>query len=118
MDKELKAKWVAALRSGEYQQAQGVLCNGSAFCCLGVLSKVAAFPEYNGQHFLVPEEDEEGNCTGDAELSDDEELPDFILERIGMRSQDQEHLALMNDGDGNTRSHTFNEIADYIEANL
>jgi hypothetical protein len=40
MDAQLKAKWVKALRSGEYEQTKHELeCDG-AFCCLGVLCKV------------------------------------------------------------------------------
>ena len=42
MPKRLLAKWLAALRSGEYRQHSGCLCNHSqtAFCCLGVLVAV------------------------------------------------------------------------------
>jgi hypothetical protein len=48
---EIKAKWVAALRSGEYQQARGALKRAITVdeegnqvvghCCLGVLCEVA-----------------------------------------------------------------------------
>lgn len=41
MPKELKQKWIDALRSGEYPQTVGTLCNVSGFCCLGVLEYVA-----------------------------------------------------------------------------
>jgi DNA-directed RNA polymerase subunit N (RpoN/RPB10) len=43
MDKELKAKWVAALRSGEYQQGYATLYDSGIdrYCCLGVLISVA-----------------------------------------------------------------------------
>ena len=34
---EIKEKWVAALRSGEYKQTRGYLSNSNGFCCLGVL---------------------------------------------------------------------------------
>lgn len=38
MNKEVKAKWVAALRSGEYKQGKGRLKNiNNEYCCLGVL---------------------------------------------------------------------------------
>lgn len=38
MNPEIKAKWLAALRSGEYKQGRGYLQNGKGeFCCLGVL---------------------------------------------------------------------------------
>lgn len=35
MNPEIKAKWVAALRSGDYEQGRGYLHRGG-FCCLGV----------------------------------------------------------------------------------
>jgi hypothetical protein len=37
MNQEIKAKWVAALRSGEYKQGHAFLNGPSGFCCLGVL---------------------------------------------------------------------------------
>jgi hypothetical protein len=40
---DLKSKWVAALRSGDYTQGKGQLHNteNNSFCCLGVLQMVA-----------------------------------------------------------------------------
>jgi hypothetical protein len=39
MNKAIKNKWVKALRSGKYKQAEGTLYNKDkdSFCCLGVL---------------------------------------------------------------------------------
>lgn len=37
MNPEVKALWVADLRSGKHKQAQGVLRRDDAFCCLGRL---------------------------------------------------------------------------------
>ena len=37
MKADIKTKWVAALRSGQYEQTEGVLRNSYGFCCLGVL---------------------------------------------------------------------------------
>ena len=43
MNKEIKAKWVAALRSGDYKQTKGQLRNvNNQFCCLGVLCNLHA----------------------------------------------------------------------------
>ena len=47
MNPEIKAQWLAALRSGEYQQTNGALRreqpDGSVgYCCLGVLCEVLA----------------------------------------------------------------------------
>jgi hypothetical protein len=44
MNAKLKAKWVKALRSGEYEQAHRALYNGAGFCCLGVLGVVCGVP--------------------------------------------------------------------------
>lgn len=41
MNAERKAEWVAALKSGEYGQANGVLRAGDGYCCLGVLCDLA-----------------------------------------------------------------------------
>jgi len=46
MDAKLKAKWVKALRSGEFNQRRGALYRKerpgfeAGYCCLGVLAKV------------------------------------------------------------------------------
>lgn len=42
MNPIVKAKWVAALRSGEYEQGIGQLRLGNTFCCLGVLCDIYA----------------------------------------------------------------------------
>lgn len=46
MNKEVKALWTAALRSGEYEQTKGVLKSvtkdgEASYCCLGVLCEIA-----------------------------------------------------------------------------
>jgi hypothetical protein len=41
MNQEVKARWVAALRSGEYKQTKEYLQSEDGFCCLGVLCEIA-----------------------------------------------------------------------------
>lgn len=41
MNPEVKTQWLEALRSGEFQQGTGALCEGGKYCCLGVLSELA-----------------------------------------------------------------------------
>ena len=93
MDANLKAKWVEALRSGDFKQTtEGYFKHGKSFCCLGVLCVVAGEPP-------VLEENKSGNwlfVDNEAGLSD-----------VSMR------LASMND-DGAS----FADLADYIETNL
>lgn len=49
MDINIKAKWVAALLSGEYTQGRRRLRTDNNFCCLGVLCDLHA-KETNSEH--------------------------------------------------------------------
>jgi hypothetical protein len=42
MNTQVKNTWIKALRSGNYQQAQGALRVNNTFCCLGVLCDLHA----------------------------------------------------------------------------
>lgn len=126
MNTDLKAKWISALRSGEFEQGDGLLHNQSenTYCCLGVLCKVM------GAEFgpaTVQTNDEEFPRTynfvphvGDKILSNgySEELNDSLCLEIDM--PDQTKLIQMNDGniELGIDKHSFSEIADYIEKNL
>jgi hypothetical protein len=110
MNKEIKAKWVAALRSGEYKQASGVLRDSSnRFCCLGVLCnlhaqshpKVAA-GQIDPQWYL-----DQSKC-----------LPPVVERWANISEAAQTELAKRNDGAAGRKRHTFAEIADYIEEKL
>jgi len=49
LPEEIKTEWVAALRSGDYEQLHCKLSDGVRYCCLGVLSKLQSrltFLEY------------------------------------------------------------------------
>jgi len=67
MNPEIKAKWVAALRSKKYQQAKKALRKDvdgkSAFCCLGVLCEI-----YNQE---VPENEKVDWVIDDEEITED-----------------------------------------------
>lgn len=97
MNKELLTRWVEALRSGEYKQGTGLLCDRDIessdvkYCCLGVLQHIEPSIKVHGLH--------------------PEELLDNIsfFEHTGIDS-DQRNLAEMNDN-----GVEFPEIADYIE---
>jgi hypothetical protein len=99
MDQEIKTKWVAALRSGNYKQGRYVLRDESGFyCCLGVLCEVIGDEiEPTEAYLSVARRNELG----------------LNADHPGTEHSEQSHLAHMND-DGKS----FAEIADYIEANL
>ena len=59
MEASLKAKWIEALRSGKYKQAQSVLRHndGSGYCCLGVLCDISGQGEWDNGDFVTKERD-------------------------------------------------------------
>lgn len=107
MDPELKAKWVAALRSGEYKQGTGVLHNGEGYCCIGVFCEVSADPSWDGEY--ITGETEEGTIT-----RMDNFLPYDVTQKYKLDKEILGVLWRMND----CRGASFAEIADYIESNL
>jgi hypothetical protein len=40
MNPEVKSLWLAALRSGQFEQGRDNLCNNGQYCCLGVLAQL------------------------------------------------------------------------------
>jgi hypothetical protein len=125
MKADLKAKWIDALRSGEYQQTDSVLHTvvqgEDRYCCLGVLCKVmgAKFDEWQDyddyvSYDHVPILDDRMLADGDAE-----ELSQEVCRELGIVDH-QKTLIQMNDGSekDSLPSKSFAEIADYIEANI
>lgn len=107
MDAELKAKWVAALRSGEYEQGRGGLRNsnnsgGDTFCCLGVLCDVINHQNWVNKVVYEHQSDRSAGY-----------LPISLRIEIGLSEEQESQLAGKND-DGES----FGRIADYIEAHL
>ena len=124
MNQTIKARWVAALRSGDYTQGQGRLHATSAsginsFCCLGVLCDLA-----NKENIPLNIELHE-TSDGVSILYDDDEswLPTSVAQWSGVDSQgtfndgsdNQEFstLAYLNDNGA-----TFDHIATVIEEYL
>ena len=55
MEKALKAKWIEALRSGQYRQTQARLrtSDGLGHCCLGVLCDISGQGEWEHGNFIT-----------------------------------------------------------------
>lgn len=139
MRQDVKEKWVAALRSGEYEQTKGYLgrtvtkddgTQVMGYCCLGVLCQVAVAEGV----IEAPYEAEEGHCVTLVYAGYEEvELPYMVRDWAGLDRVDPEvrtpegagdltsfmgtgqpnrtTLASLNDADG----FTFAQIADVIE---
>lgn len=111
MKNDIADKWIAALRSGQYTQAKGVLKKGNSHCCLGVLCELylQEHPEARWvqdgplNHFFANSED----CNHSL-------LPNAVRDWAGMRTKDGlmpgSSLSIKNDA-----GYTFNGIASIID---
>jgi len=106
MNADVKALWVAALRSGDYTQAKRYLRPHDGHCCLGVLCEVAVtagvyVPAEWTEFALLPNEVRDwAGCGG--------------LGAIVTIGTHREYLPEHND----IHEATFAQIADAIEAQL
>ena len=96
MKREPKKKWIKALESGRYKQTQENLELDGCYCCLGVLCKTMRIDPQTAKSDF-----------------DHELLSESVLEKVGLREEEQSRLACMND-----EGKSFREIAAYIRANL
>lgn len=117
LPKAFKTKWVKALRSGKYKQAEGILCekfgeNDFGYCCLGVACAITSTKANNHLKNKADRlgfiESLEKNFKG---LALSKKLPKQL---IGDSSNLLvEELSSMNDA-----GESFEAIADWIEKNL
>lgn len=117
MNPDVKARWLAALRSGEYRQGAGRLrrqdVDGAVHCCLGVLCELAAadgVAEYRHGLFY--------GLTTQLETGFNGVLPVDVKEWAGLSNGDPtvdgRRLSEWND----TSRLSFDGIADKIERYL
>lgn len=107
-------KWVAALKSGDYDQTQGTLEDSKGFCCLGVGIKV--WEEETGKAW---DKTEEGRLKGDT-------LADYqgpeVMEWYGLTDDQGDHtygepsLVDLNDESRLSFRKIANKIVEYHEA--
>lgn len=98
MHKEYKEEWIAALRSGNYEQTTGELRNQYGHCCLGVLCDIYDNSKWNNNYLYCEEE-----CV----------LPEWLRQEMDLDVSVEQTLIALND-----RGKSFQEIATYIEENL
>jgi len=115
MKAEVKAKWLEALRSGEYRQARRILRGSSGtFCCLGVLCEIQGAVWGTGDVDMRDHPDDRLNPWASYP-------PDNL--RAGLTVEECGKLAKLNDGDadcfGEKRAPMdFDQIAAYIDAHI
>lgn len=122
MNKEVKAKWLKALRSGKYKQGDSYLRRkDGTYCCLGVLcdiyKKETGEGHWDGSRFNV-------GSYGNSEIP-----PSKVAEWAGLEDSNPKvsvpkkgsfGLTFLNDGDEDEKikKHSFKEIANIIEKKL
>jgi hypothetical protein len=128
MNPDVKAQWVAALRSGEYAQGREVLHSTEydSYCCLGVLCDVAVKSglDIPVDHMPAATFYGEKHCTLPAGVMEwaglDEELPGTSIDMHVVSPDEYDeydegaypaNLANLND-----LGWSFEQIADVIEA--
>jgi len=105
--KELRKKWVEALRSGQYKQTVGVLYDGTGYCCLGVACKVMGVePETRNNNFYFDDQNSVLSINAADKLGLKDCNGEFGTDDTILTGS----LTTMND-DGMT----FEQIADMIE---
>jgi hypothetical protein len=106
MNKTLKDKWVAALRSGQYRQAKEYLhVPNLGYCCLGVLCDI-----YDDTKWI-------DNAHTEYNFGDRTKRTYPTLDwlyMIGLPDYIAGYLTILND----TENKTFSQIADWIETNI
>jgi hypothetical protein len=133
MNAEIKAQWTAALRGGEYVQGRGFLNADGKFCCLGVLCELAVKAGIIESNFrecdpTVIYYGDRNDTLSDAVvkwagLPDGEDVinphnPAVTVDRTDGITRSVS-LAELNDGENSAeRVHSFDEIADIIDAQL
>lgn len=121
MNKEIKARWIEALRSGNYEQGKYYLRRGDSYCCLGVLCDIVK-DEVN--YNWMPVQDSMGTLYkfdeadeilpkvvadyADLQLSPKIEIPSSLANFVQTNTME---IAVLNDSE----DYSFDELADLIE---
>jgi len=114
LDKDVKDKWLTALRSGEFKKGKGYLRNkNDMYCCLGVFCEINDIPkmihtdghyEYNGNPGSFSSANTFYNVLG--------KYGDFQAFEIKISTHDHyyDNLAVINDN-----TETFEDVIEVIE---
>lgn len=133
MKAEIAEQWATALESGEFKQTKGCLFDGTGYCCLGVLCKLA------GKEFKKIEDADEDDISRFGIETDQYKtfgrpyqhfeqsvLPDEVVEWAGLRTVEGSYRIndleeeiwddLTQENDQNGKN--FKEIAEIIRKNV
>jgi len=107
LPKKFKAKWLTALRGGEYRQGECELVDDDDnYCCLGVGCSVLGIENDAILNGGVPLD------------SMSSKIPSYFSNNHNHNDDWMERLTGMNDGTGGYKQKSFKQIANWIEKNL
>lgn len=132
MNKEVKAKWIAALRSGNYEQGEGRLHivgrndNPDTYCCLGVLCELAVAENIVDKPVIVKDSRHHDGEWSDCFMYDDVQiagLPTPVLKWAGIHNATlgpavNIHGRTVTLSSHNDSGATFEQIASAIDEQL
>lgn len=124
MNPEIKAEWLADLRSGDIPQTRGTLKNDEGMCCLGVLASgvIKRHSELLAEYAINIRELEGFMLIATQNYTTSNTLPSNFLDAVGISRYRGETITL--DGEVNSLATLndsgvdFEHIADIIEAEL
>ena len=118
MRKEIADMWIAALRSGRFEQGKGSLRCGDAFCCLGVLCDLHSKAEsgnWNDSNYRGRADETVGVAVPPSSVVRWAGLSDFNPRSTEPGDFGGLTLAELNDGLCGADGFTFSKIADVVE---
>lgn len=117
MEKSIAKKWVQALRSGEYEQGKQYLCDGTKYCCLGVLDAINPKLNLRGSaNASLYNYKKVGLESPLGELPTNTDQPDIDLAVLNDAGSSGYCIEGSSTRVGRTAPLNFQEIADIIEA--
>ena len=115
--KQHRQEWVAALRSGEYEQTQSLLRDENGFCCMGVACDIYDSTKWNK---VMAHTVEKGKFYCYNYMDNTTSLPSELVRYFGISDWSANYFE--KDGncssliDENDAGMPFHEIADIIES--
>ena len=115
MNKQIKARWVRALRSGKYKQGKEALHQDGQYCCLGVLCDISGVGKWEVCRHVVGEQYVTGQWASFTRLTPQ------VMDWAGLKSLSGDlHMELMGIPDCslvylNDQGESFETIANVIE---
>lgn len=122
IDPKFKKRWIAALKSGKYEQTSHWLFDikligknkvQHTYCCLGVACQISGAGKFDNNNFFklnnAPKEDLIFESHNASRIL----MPFNLARQIGLTRRAQTRLANLND-----RGYTFKEIAEWIKRYL